>query len=245
MKKLSFVLIAILAAIILYSITSTTHASAASSSLQSSYSYIKTHTIQGSTDGSLADYPVQLIVHRGMGTDSGQHVYLNQRPMSWPADIRFTDSEGKQLSYWIESSDKGKAVVWVKLGFIPQSPGTTTLNVHYGKAGDSGASVSMDVIESHPANEPIHRGWSAETAASDIASAPAPTVTPAPTARPTTIIATSASPAVPGETPVTAPPGPDRTVLLIVGIVAMIIAVSVALLVLLIIIVVIDQRMNP
>ncbi len=47
------------------------------------------------------------------------------------ADIRFVDSEGKSLPYWIEYWDYGsKALIWVNVSRI--EPGTTTIYMYYG-----------------------------------------------------------------------------------------------------------------
>ncbi len=62
-----------------------------------SYSYVKSHNINGTTDGSLCNYQVKFVVHSGNGTDSGQDVYLNGHSQSWPNDLRFTDSAGVSL----------------------------------------------------------------------------------------------------------------------------------------------------
>ena len=41
--------------------------------------YEKYGMINGSTDGDQYDYHIRLVVHRGYGTDQGQHVYLSGR----------------------------------------------------------------------------------------------------------------------------------------------------------------------
>jgi hypothetical protein len=104
------------------------------------YSFVKLHSILGSSDGALADYPIKYIVHSGSGFDNGRDVYLNGRSLNWPNDIRFTDSNNNTYSYWIESSNASVATVWVNVISIPASPGTTTVKLFYGKSGDSGAS---------------------------------------------------------------------------------------------------------
>jgi hypothetical protein len=104
------------------------------------YSFSKTHDIVGSPDSALSGYPVQLVIHRDIGNDSGQDVYLNGHSQSWPNDIRFVNSKGSLLDYWIESYDDYVATVWVKMDAIPVSPGIAALRLYYGKAGDQGAS---------------------------------------------------------------------------------------------------------
>lgn len=106
----------------------------------SGYSYVKDHSIGGSIDGALSDYPVKFVVHSGSGPDSGQDVFLGGDSRSWPYDIRLTDDGDNLLSYWIESYDDDKAIIWAKVAYIPASPASATVRLYYGKAGDSGAS---------------------------------------------------------------------------------------------------------
>jgi len=58
------------------------------------------------------------------------------------ADIRFTDSDGNLLGYWIESWDKASesASVWVKVSSIPASPDKTEIFMYYGNPSVSSAS---------------------------------------------------------------------------------------------------------
>jgi hypothetical protein len=103
------------------------------------YAYEKDHTITGSTDGALSDYQVVFNVHRGNGTDAGPDVFLDGNSLSWPFDVRFTDNNSNQLSYWIESSDQHVARIWVKVASIPGSPGSATVKMYYGRRGESDA----------------------------------------------------------------------------------------------------------
>lgn len=104
------------------------------------YSYVKSNTIIGSPDGELNNYPIQLVVHSGPGTDYGPNVYLNGHSESWPNDLRFTDNSNNLLSYWIESYDSDSAIVWVNVNNIPLSPVATTVKLYYGRSGDPVAS---------------------------------------------------------------------------------------------------------
>lgn len=58
------------------------------------------------------------------------------------SDIRFTDSDGNLLGYWIESWDKASesASVWVKVPSIPASPDKTEIFMYYGNPSVSSAS---------------------------------------------------------------------------------------------------------
>lgn len=199
----------------------------------SGYSYVKSHTIQGRENSTLSDNPIMLIVHRGMGTDSGRNVYLDQRPLSWPDDIRFTDSAGNPLDYRVESSDTGKVVVWVKLDRIPRSFGMTNIRLYYGKAGDYSASNGSIVIGSDTANEPIHQGWGAEVAVSESK----------PLIKPTAIGVNTTAQAGPAQQPATTPSEFLSPTVLLLGLGALM-AIGAVLVTLLIIFVLVDLLKN-
>lgn len=116
------------------------------SSALSDYGFHKINKVIGSTDGPLNNYQVMLIVHRDNGTDSGEDVYLNGHSLSWPNDIRFADANGGLYSYWIQSYDDDSATVWVKISRIPAAPGSTSIEMYYGKAGDISASNGDDTF---------------------------------------------------------------------------------------------------
>jgi PKD repeat protein len=104
----------------------------------SGWSYRKLVTIGGSPDGGLTDYQMRFVVHRSEGTDSGENVYLGTNVKEDYSDLRFTTIDHTQVSYWIESSDAGSAVVWVK---VPEIPVTgTQMYVYYGNAGAAAVS---------------------------------------------------------------------------------------------------------
>lgn len=111
-----------------------------SSNISSDYSYHKTNHVAGSPDGTLADYQVMYVIHRGNGTDFGNDVYLDGLSMSWPNDTRFTDIDGNAYPYWIESFDNNSATVWVKIASIPRAQASADVVLCYGKANDVSAS---------------------------------------------------------------------------------------------------------
>jgi hypothetical protein len=47
-------------------------------------------------------------------------------------DLRFNDSSGNALSYWIEDATASAARIWVKVPSIPASPSTITIYMYYG-----------------------------------------------------------------------------------------------------------------
>jgi len=98
------------------------------------WQYRKMHKIQGSTAGTVTNYQIKIIVHYGTGTDNDADVYLNTRCRCDFADVRFTDSEGNILKYWIQEKVNGDyAIFWVKIPNIPTYPETTTIYIYYGK----------------------------------------------------------------------------------------------------------------
>ena len=90
-------------------------------------------TITGSTDGAQTEYPVELVIHYGSGTDSGNDIYMGSQCQTDFGDIRFTASDGLTiLDYWIqEKTDSDSATIWVKIQDIPANPSTTTIYVYY------------------------------------------------------------------------------------------------------------------
>ncbi len=94
------------------------------------WSYRKLVTIGGSPDGDLTDYQVRFTVHRADGTDSGENVYLGTRVKADYSDLRFTTTGNVLLPYWIEPSETGSAVAWVKVPSIPVTG--TQVYLYYG-----------------------------------------------------------------------------------------------------------------
>jgi hypothetical protein len=132
-----------------------------SETIPSGYAYFKTHQISGSTDGAMDGYQVKLVVHRWSGMDNGQDVYLNGRSQSWPDDIRFVDSDGHVLNYWIEAFDSNVATIWINVFSIPESPGSATISLYYGRAGDAGVSSGASTF-------PFFEDWSSYTTGCNI-----------------------------------------------------------------------------
>jgi len=95
------------------------------------YSYRKRHLINGSNSAQ-TNYTVQITVHYGSGTDSGQNVYLNQHGRVDFADIRFTQDDGfSELSFWIERMNfSDYAVFWVRIPSL--SSAQTEMYIYYG-----------------------------------------------------------------------------------------------------------------
>lgn len=107
----------------------------------SGWQYRKAHNITGSTAGAQFNYQVMLNVHYDYGYDIGGEVYLNGKCRSDFGDVRFTDTTGGNLSYWIQQKvDAVQALFWVKIGYIPQSPAFTTIYVYYGNPNTTTAS---------------------------------------------------------------------------------------------------------
>ncbi len=63
-------------------------------------------------------------------------------------DIRFTDADGRELSYWIEEFDAGSehAMIWVKVPLIPAN-GETGITMWYGNPGAESGSDGDEVFE--------------------------------------------------------------------------------------------------
>jgi len=100
--------------------------------------YVKEHIIVGSEDGAQTNYQIMLIIHYNSGLDSEENIYCDSRCKGDFGDVRFTDSSGNLLSYWIEEkTDFDRAKIWVKVPFIPAYPETTKIFFHYNNPSSS------------------------------------------------------------------------------------------------------------
>ena len=89
------------------------------------------HTIAGSPDSALTNYPVEITVIRGAGSSAGSTLYAPDCHVDF-ADIRFTAADGvTQLPYYLESVVGSTATFLVNVPSIPASPGTTTIYIYW------------------------------------------------------------------------------------------------------------------
>lgn len=101
------------------------------------WTYRKSHTITGSTDGVQTNYQMEVLVNRSSGSDSGQTVYVDTKCEADFGDLRFTKADGSTvLDYWMTYSGT-VATCWVEVDSIPASPSTVDIYVYYGKAAAS------------------------------------------------------------------------------------------------------------
>lgn len=102
-----------------------------------SWRYRKSHVITSVED--VDDYVVKITIHRSTGTDSGKDVYVGDKCQSDYRDIRFTNSSGTPLPFYIDKDkfDSTYADVWVDLDALRSS---TTIYIYYGYASAQPAS---------------------------------------------------------------------------------------------------------
>src|SRR5262245_42783152 len=70
------------------------------------------------------EYPIEITLHAGAGSDSGKDVYLGNDARPDFGDVRFADEKGTPLEHWLESASAGTAAVWVKVPVIARTGGT-------------------------------------------------------------------------------------------------------------------------
>ena len=116
--------------------------------LEDRWHYRKEHEIVGSSAGSQSNYPIELKICKGPGTDSGDTVYLDGFCREDFGDIRFTAEDGTtQLKYWIEEKIDGDyARFWVEIPNIPADPDTVTIYIYYGDPYATTTASSGDEI---------------------------------------------------------------------------------------------------
>jgi hypothetical protein len=109
------------------------------------WSYRKSHVINPAA-GAGANYPVRITVHYGSGTDSGEHVYLNEHCKGSFNDVRFFDDDGvTPLDYWMESRVYGdRAVFWVKVN-DDLSSNPQMIYVYYGNPSASRGDTPQNI----------------------------------------------------------------------------------------------------
>ena len=111
----------------------------------SAWTYRKSHVINQTT-GAGNDYQVMLTIYYGTGTDAGSNIYCGSNCKTDFGDIRFTDSNGNELFYWIQSNiTSNNAVVWVKIpGDLSNS--AQTIYMYYGNASATTTSNGPDTF---------------------------------------------------------------------------------------------------
>jgi len=122
------------------------------------FKYRNPITVCGSTAGEQTDYQVLIEL------DSTNFDFnLTQTNGE---DIRFTDSGGDLLDYWIESWDKlnETAKIWVKVPSIPASPDKTEIFMYYGNPSVSSASDGGATFDAYDDFESGFSGWGNHTA---------------------------------------------------------------------------------
>lgn len=99
------------------------------------YSSRKSITISNPTGSAQTNYQIQVLLHQGVGTDSGSDVYLDGNVQTDFDDIRFTLDDGTSvLDYWVESISGNVATVWVEVSSL-QASGNTKVYIYYGNSG--------------------------------------------------------------------------------------------------------------
>ncbi|PWR69618.1 DUF2341 domain-containing protein, partial [Methanospirillum lacunae] len=127
-------------------------------SFKSGWSYRKLHTITGSPDMDLPNYPVRLLVYRdGTTLQSGPVIQAGTNVKADFSDLRFTDVSGTDLSYWIESVNSTAAAVWVKLPTLPK--GGAQLYVYYGNSTASSVSSGGSVFTLFDDFNSVNSNW--------------------------------------------------------------------------------------
>jgi len=145
----------------------------------SGWIFRKKFTVAGTAAGAQANYQMRLEVHFGPGTDSPGVVYLGGHAKDDFSDLRFLNSAGAQLHYWIDTylySAHDRCYIWVELDSIPVSPGTADFWMYYDNAaaatGSSGTATfeafedfESGALAAWTERDPIAATWTAPAAA--------------------------------------------------------------------------------
>ena len=103
------------------------------------WQYQREITIHENSGETLRDYQVLVAL---AGSDFPEEAEVDGD------DIRFTDADGRELSYWVEEFDAGAehAMIWVKVPLIPAN-GEAGIMMWYGNPGAMGMSDGEAVFE--------------------------------------------------------------------------------------------------
>ena len=109
------------------------------------WSYRKLHAIGGSPDGGLTNYPIKIQIFRdGTTTQSGNIIQMGTNVTSDYRDLRFTDTSGSSIPYWVQSMNTTMATVWVNVTSIPKTG--TQIYVYYGNSSATSQSNGSAVF---------------------------------------------------------------------------------------------------
>ena len=139
------------------------------------YNYRLAINITGSTAGSVINYPINLTINTGVGSNSGSTIYLNNHALNWPNDIRFTSSDGVSSLYlWRGKYSSSSGTWWVNITSIPDSPIVTKFYLYYGYASATDSSdgdhvfIFYDTFEANNFNKwDSATGWDIATSPAD------------------------------------------------------------------------------
>jgi hypothetical protein len=133
--------------------------------------YCKGITIGGS-DALQTDYPMKLLVGESSGSSS-YNIHCQGNCKSDFGDLRFINSSGTQLDYWIESTTgvtpNQTATVWVEVDSIAAAPTLTILYMLYGNASASTTSSGPNTFTFFDHFDVDLGKWQGDTAAVGLA----------------------------------------------------------------------------
>jgi hypothetical protein len=96
---------------------------------------------------SLSDAEISNLYKMGYDVGASGPDVAADKCMGNFTDLRFTNSTGVPLDYWIAgNTTNGTADVWVKVGSIPASPGNATVYVYYDNATLNATSQSNNTL---------------------------------------------------------------------------------------------------
>jgi len=116
----------------------------ASAGLETQYTYNWTHYINGSSSGTLTNYPVTLVMFNTSGTSTGENFYEggSYTNANW-SDVAFSQDGTTALPMWLETASPNatSARFWVNMSSITNgTTNQTPLYIYFGNASKTSAS---------------------------------------------------------------------------------------------------------
>jgi len=85
------------------------------------FTYLQVVNVNGSATAAQTNYPVYFQLYNTTGTSSGNTIYLNGKTINGFNDVRFTDTNDQNYSFWFDKNSTNTTYtgVWVNVTSIP------------------------------------------------------------------------------------------------------------------------------
>lgn len=101
--------------------------------------------LRATSESNQTNCPLKLTIAKGSGDNTASTIYLNDKALNWPNDIRFTNEAGTELSFWREESDATDGTWHIKIDSLTANE-TAYIYLWYGNAAAADASSAANTF---------------------------------------------------------------------------------------------------